>query len=102
MTSTISDTMVDFELALTALKAERWVRRLGWNGKGMHVYLEGHSQMMFPRLGSKGKLTQSPAGRVLPCFVLFNAQGHRQPGWAPSQEDLLAGDWQIIPYEEMR
>lgn len=92
---------MDFGEAIRALKNDRWVRRSGWNGKGMHVYLEEHSQMMFPRL-SKNKLTETPIGNILPCLVLFNAQGDRQPGWVASQADILAEDWEIISYEEMK
>lgn len=93
---------VDYGEAIRALKADRWIRRAGWNGKNMHVYLEGHSQMMFPRASVKGKITQTPTGKVLPCMILFNARGDRQPGWIASQEDTLAEDWEIIPYEEMK
>jgi hypothetical protein len=66
-----------FSRALKELKAHGRVRRAGWNGKGMYVYLvhiKGFSN----------------------CLVLHTAQGHEQPGWLASQLDLLAEDWEIV------
>lgn len=93
---------MDFGEAIKALKDDRWVRRAGWNGKGMHVYLEEHFAATMPRASVKGKITHSVIGKVLPCLIMFNAQGDRQPGWVASQADMLAEDWEVIPYEEMK
>lgn len=75
--------MMTFGQAIKALKAGKWVRREGWNGKGMHIYLdtfEGYD----------------------PCIVLFTAQKRHQPGWLASQADMLAEDWELVVNEYQR
>lgn len=77
--------------AVEAMKAGRMVRRSGWNGKGMHLYIEEHFSAVIrhPR--------NAPVERTYePCIVMFTAQGKHQPGWLASQADLLAEDWQIV------
>ena len=66
----------DFGEAIRLLKAERYVTRRGWNGKGMLLYL---LRFRTPLLG--------------PCVVLVTPSGQHQPGWLASQADLLAEDW---------
>lgn len=86
---------MNFGNAISALKKGLWVARAGWNGKGMHLYLEdwfeGH--MTFP----------TPNGtherRYQPCIVMFTAQGLHQPGWLASQADMLADDWIVVERE---
>ncbi len=92
---------LDFGQALAALKRERWVRRAGWNGKGMHLYLEDRLYRTMPRADAKGRVTHTDAGKYEPCIVMFTAQQKHQPGWLASQTDMLANDWEIVPYEEM-
>ena len=83
--------------AVTALKSGRWIRRAGWNGKNMHVYMEdAHSE----KIGDgvfKGESREYGAH-----LVLFTSQGVHQPGWNASTPDLLAEDWEIISYDEMK
>lgn len=71
---------VDFGEALKIVKAGGKVARAGWNGEGMHVALQvpdEHSKMGHPYL------------------YLSPVDGGLVP-WAPSQTDLLAGDWEEI------
>ncbi len=93
---------MNFGQALEELKAERWIRRAGWNGKGMHLYLEDHLYRSMPRADVKGRIKYSDQGKYEPCIVLFNAQQKHQPGWNASQPDMLADDWEVVPYEEMK
>jgi len=72
-----------FGEALEALKNGKLVRRAGWNGKGMHVYLE---DTMVGPLGH----------RYEPFLVMFTAQKKHQPGWLASQADMLANDWEVV------
>lgn len=76
---------MDFGQALDGLRIGQRLRRSGWNGKGMHVYLE-------PVLGSV--VVDGEVIHFEPCFVMHTAQGKRQPGWLPSQADILAFDWE--------
>lgn len=70
----------NFSEALIALKAGMSVRRVGWNGKNQHVYMENFDGLKYE-----------------PCIVLFNAQEKHQTGWLPSMGDLRAEDWEILP-----
>ena len=64
--------------ALDAMRGGAAVTRPGWNGKGMLIYLEIRLPAPF-----------------LPTFCIRNASGETQPGWLPSQADLLAFDWEL-------
>lgn len=71
---------MNFGQAIEALKTGSRVSRAGWNGKGMHVYLE--------------TLLERTDGLPLePYLVMFTAAGKHQPGWLASQADMLAEDW---------
>jgi hypothetical protein len=65
---------MNFGDAIAALKEGKLVRRAGWNGKGMHLYLEGYQ----------------------PVIVMYTATKEHQPGWLASQADMLADDWQEV------
>jgi len=97
----MENNLVDFGEAIKALKDNRWVRRIGWNGKGMHLYLEDSLYRSMPRESVKGKITYSNIEKYQPCIVMFTAQKTHQPGWFASQNDILSEDWEIIPHEEM-
>lgn len=78
--------MMDFGDALRALKTGKYVRREGWNGKGMHLYLEDWFEMKLKFTGRKYE----------PVIVMYTAQQTYQPGWLASQADMLAEDWEIV------
>lgn len=78
---------MDFSAALIALKKGKYLRRSGWNAAGQFVYKE---------------TLKYDGIELAPCFVLYNAQGIRQPGWIPSMGDLLARDWLIVDTEATR
>lgn len=82
---------MNFSEALEALKKEQWVARAGWNGKGMHVYLEDSFKMKIREGAFAGSYRHYGA-----YLVLYVGQDRHQPGWMPSMADLLADDWQII------
>jgi Protein of unknown function (DUF2829) len=78
--------------AITALKSGKMVRRSGWNGKGMHIYLE--DMWSFPIRAGIYKGQKRSYGE---CLVLYIAsQELHQPGWNASTPDLLAEDWEIV------
>lgn len=81
----------DFGWAIRQLKSGERVRRAGWNGKGMHIYLED----MFHIIYDHDKRKRNYGA----CLVMFTAQGIHQPGWLASQMDILAEDWEIVPVE---
>ncbi len=87
---------MNFGQALEALKTGEWIARAGWNGKGMHLYLEDSLTIDLPRLDARGRPTHQQTRRYEPCIVMFTAQEKHQPGWLASQADMLADDWQIV------
>ncbi|TIM14492.1 MAG: DUF2829 domain-containing protein [Mesorhizobium sp.] len=92
---------MNFGQALEALKAGDCVRRAGWNGKGMHLYIEDSLYRSMPRADVKGKITYTDQGKYAPCICMFTAQKVHQPGWLASQPDMLAEDWEVLTWEEL-
>lgn len=70
-----------FDAALRNLKQGQRITRAGWNGRGQHV------EMQVPDKHSR--MTQ-------PYAVLRNNNGDLVP-WVPSQGDLFANDWALLP-----
>lgn len=81
---------MDIGEVVKALKGGKWVRRSGWNGRNMHLYLEDQLSHTIGDGVFKGQRRE-----YAPVVVLMNAKGIRQPGWVCSQEDLLATDWEL-------
>ena len=73
-----------FGWALERLNKGSRVARAGWNGKGMWVCAIHPGSAMF-----KGLAMQ-------PCLGLRTVSAVMQPGWVPSQQDMLTVDWVIV------
>jgi hypothetical protein len=82
---------MDFGDAVRAMKEGQRVRRAGWDG---HVYLEDwlEGTLTFGPSEANARLQR----RLEPALCMYTAQGKHQPGWVPSQADMLAKDWQIV------
>jgi hypothetical protein len=72
-----------FSDALHALKCGQRITRRGWNGGGMWVSAQ------YPDKGSK---------MGVPYAYLKNVNNELVP-WLPSQGDLFAEDWAILPIQ---
>ena len=83
--------LLSFGDAISALKQGRMVQREGWNGKGMHIYLEEGRYLPLSVGIEKG--TTRAYDDVI---CMYTAQGTHQPGWLASQADMLADDWKIV------
>lgn len=82
---------MNFGEAIELLKKGQMVQRQGWNGNGMHLYLEDMLSYTISEGVFKGER------RIYqPCIVMFTAQQQHQPGWLASQADMLAEDWEIV------
>lgn len=82
-----------FGKALEAMKQGYKVRRSGWNGKGMFIFLVPGSQITVAE--GKPLAAAFPAGteiNYLPHIDMKTAQGDVVP-WLASQTDILAVDW---------
>lgn len=82
---------MNFGEAIQALKNNKMVRREGWNGKNMHIYLE--DMFSFP---IKGGVYAGEKRNYEPVVCLYTSRGTHQPGWVCSQADMLAEDWEIV------
>lgn len=76
----------DFSEALIWAREGLRIQRSGWNGKEQYV-------KWIPGFGS---VIEFEGCEVAGCFALKNAQGVVQPGWVPSQGDLMAMDWRVV------
>lgn len=86
--------MGDIGWAVSHMRSGKCVRRSGWNGKGMHIYIEdGHTETVGDGVFKGTKRVYEDS------IVLFTAKGTHQPGWNASTPDLLASDWEIAPVE---
>lgn len=76
------------------------VRRAGWNGKGMWLFLSANEPFEVAASGFKAKaaadyaMSQGGTAKVLPFVVMRTGDGSLVP-WLCSQTDLLAEDWEI-------
>lgn len=85
---------LSFGLAVEALKLGKRVTRTGWNGKGQYVILiPGDHLARSAGYGFGEAIGEFSFGSVM---ALKNAQNIMQPGWVPSQGDVLADDWKIL------
>lgn len=89
-----------FSEALEALKAGKLVSRSGWNGKGMFLAIQQGSTITAAQ--ARGGVAKALADQgaaeivILPHIDMKGADGRVTCGWAPSQPDMLADDWDIV------
>lgn len=89
--------MMDFENALSHLKAGHKVARIGWNGKGMWLILvPGTENARLVHDSPYAKAVDKLNVTIDPHIDMMTAQGTMQPGWLASQADLLAEDWEVL------
>ena len=84
---------MNFGLALEAAKDGFRIARMGWNGKGMYVFL-AHG----PDFNTEADISEFEDADVEcgDCLCIRTAQRTLQMGWLASQEDLLSDDWYIV------
>lgn len=79
---------MDIGEAIRALKDRKRVARVGWNGRGMFVFMMGATDPQDPN-DPNDQATE-------PFLILRTAAGTLQPGWNASTPDLLADDWELV------
>ena len=85
--------MMDFSNALSRIKAGEKMTRVGWNGKGMYVFmLDKHA---LPDAHKNKNVVDFTKYKTQPFLVLKTAQETLVP-WLVSQADLFAEDWIVI------
>lgn len=92
-----------FEWALCMLKHGVNMRRKNWNDKCMFVYLTTGSKVPavhFRPDTAKHIFGDNPIEditiKINPHIDMMTADGSITIGWAPSQVDMLAEDWEVF------
>ena len=86
---------MDFGEALKALQAGMKVQRVGWNGKGMFLFLVPGSTFKVNRPPLLGIYPEGHEINYYPHIDMKTADDKVVP-WPASQTDILANDWQVI------
>lgn len=92
-TTTVVDLSDPIPLSLTfgdaieLLKQRNRVRRAGWNGKGMHLFIVSSTDWQY-----RDTLMTTPH---LPFIAMSTVRGEFVP-WSPSAADMLADDWELV------
>lgn len=84
-----------FSQALQNLKDGYRVRRAGWNGKGMFLYLVRGSTFAVNRHPLLGFYPAGTIVNYLPHIDMKTADGACVP-WLASQTDILSDDWEAV------
>lgn len=85
-------TMMTFGEALEDLKDGHRVARVGWNGKGMFLFLVPGSTFNVDRAPLLGIYPEGTKIQYHAHIDMKTAQGYIVP-WLASQADLLSEDW---------
>jgi hypothetical protein len=91
------DQGLSFSAALDHIKSGEKLQREGWNGKGMFVFLVPASNFQVNRAPLLGIYPEGTQIDYRAHIDMKAADGSVVP-WVASQTDLLAEDWQIVPY----
>jgi len=86
---------LSFSAAVEALKIGLKVARVGWNGKGMFIFLVPGSTFKVNRLPLLGIYPEGTEINYHPHIDMKTADNKVVP-WLASQTDVLAEDWTII------
>lgn len=87
---------MNFSDALSAIKVGHRLKRSGWNGKDMFVFLVPGSVFVTNREPLLSILGAGVEVQYHAHIDMKTAQGYVVP-WLASQADLLTEDWEIIP-----
>jgi hypothetical protein len=86
---------MNFGQALESLKSGDRVARMGWNGKGMFLFLVPGSVFTVNRPPLLGIYPAGTEITYCPHVDMRTADGSIVP-WLASQTDILANDWEVV------
>lgn len=89
--ATFDGDAMNFGQALEALQQGRLVRRSGWNGRGMYLFLLRGDYLQQQLLVLPEPL------KIVDTVCMRTAQASIVVGWLASQTDMLSDDWEIVP-----
>lgn len=93
---------MNFGIAIEALKQGKRVRREGWNGKGMFLFLLPAATVPTRAIYDptlRSVIEQEVGGEsfeALGSIRMFTADKKILTGWLASQTDMLSEDWIIL------
>ena len=95
---------MNFGQALELVKAGNRVRRAGWNGKGMFIFLQrgsvnavcGDREPLIAGVSQALFEFSYDLKTFLPFLRMRAADGCIVNGWLASQTDMLAEDWELV------
>lgn len=101
---------MDFGQAIAALKEGKMVRRSGWNGKGMFLFIrpeftcgyEDFKKLVSVPMLSKDMIASDMTLNDLSSITftayisMYAANKTIVNGWLASQTDMLSEDWEIV------
>ena len=97
-----------FGEALAHARNGKRIARLGWNGKGMYVYVKPGRIIpleMWQATMPSERPTEAEKKKgyvvVYPHLDMMDAQGERVIGWVASQMDMLIDDWYLVDDKEV-
>lgn len=90
-----------FGHAIVAAMHGHKIARAGWNGKNMWVnYSPGYPCLKSADIWTEAvrEVADANGGQIAirPYFNMKTADNAIQPGWVPSQSDMIATDWAIV------
>jgi hypothetical protein len=89
-----------FGKALEELKAGNKVRRSGWNGKGMYLWLlpAANIKAEWCKEPHLKRLAEDNGGEIeaLGSIRMLTADKKILTGWLASQTDMLCEDWETV------
>jgi len=95
--------LLTFGEALEALKQGKRVQRVGWNGKGMFLFLlpasDGIPTKVIHDPALKAVIESEVGGETfdaLGSIRMFTADKKVLTGWLASQTAMLSEDWRIL------
>ena len=86
---------MDFSDALQNVKSGMRMRRSGWNGKGMFIFLVPGSKFIVNREPLLSILGEGTEVNYHGHIDMKTADGQIVP-WLCSQTDMLASDWELV------
>lgn len=86
---------MDFSDALDFIKKGARLRRAGWNGKGMFVFLVNGSNFKVNREPLLSILGEGTEVTYQPHIDISHPDGSISV-WQPSTGDVMAEDWEIV------
>lgn len=101
--------LLTFGAALEALKQGKRVARIGWNGKGMFLFLlpasDGIPTKVIHDPALRSVIESEVGGETFDAYGsirMFTADKKILTGWLASQTDLLSEDWIILDQVEVK